>query len=75
LPSILFKKLVLIFMGCAKTILCTLRSFRGKGDCMSSEGCGQIFELPMQAVAMVGHMFVQARSIFVSVEKRGGCAR
>lgn len=38
---------------------------------MSSEGCGQIFELPMQAVAMVGHMFVQARSIFVSVEKRG----
>ena len=59
-------------MGCAKTILCTLRSFRGRGDRMSSEGCGQIFELPMQAVALVGRVFGQARSIFVSVERKEG---
>lgn len=62
-------------MGCVKTILCTLRSFRGKGDRMSSEGCGQIFDLPLQAAALVGRVFGQAQSIFVSIEKKEGCAR
>ena len=62
-------------MGCVKTILCTLRSFRGKGDRMSSEGYGQIFDLPLQAAALVGRVFGQAQSIFVSVEKKEGCAR
>ncbi|MBO6385827.1 hypothetical protein EY675_09785 [Enterococcus casseliflavus] len=62
-------------MGCAKTVFCTLRSFRGKGDRMSSEGCGQIFELPLQTATLVDRVFGQARSIFVSVEKREGCAR
>ncbi|AMG49348.1 hypothetical protein AL523_06025 [Enterococcus gallinarum] len=62
-------------MGCVKTILCTLRSFRGKGDRMSSEGCGQIFDLPLQAAALVDRVFGQVQSIFVSVEKKEGCAR
>lgn len=42
---------------------------------MSSEGCGQIFELPLQTAALVDRVFGQARSIFVSVETREGCAR
>lgn len=42
---------------------------------MSSEGCGQIFELPLQTAALVDRVFGQARSIFVSVEKREGGAR
>ena len=42
---------------------------------MSSEGYGQIFDLPLQAAALVGRVFGQAQSIFVSIEKKEGCAR